>query len=113
MGIPAAITRKIHLYSVVPGLESIDNQIGFVHGVFIQNFSNICSDFQSQLSNLSSNSEEVTNFYTGRLSTMYINALEDSIMFSNSATGETLTNLVQRKISLLEAAYSNLTSNNN
>jgi len=113
MGIPLAITRKIHLYSAVPELESIDTQIGFNTAYLVQNFSNIHSDFQSQLSNLSSNSEEVTNFYTGRLSTLYINALEEKIMMANCATGETLTDLIKQKITLLEAAYSNLTSNNN
>ena len=113
MAIPAAITRMAHLYSAVPGLEGIDTQIGFNTAYAVHNFSNIHSDFQSQLSNLSSNSEEVTNFYTSRLSTLYINALEERIMLANCATGETLANLVQQKISLLESAYSNLTSNNN
>jgi hypothetical protein len=102
-----------HLYSAIPELQSIDTQIGFNTAYAVQNFSNIHSNFQSQLSNLSSNNEEVTNFYTGRVSTLYINALEEKIMMANCATGETLTDLIKQKITLLEAAYSNLTSNNN
>jgi len=113
MAIPPAITRMAHLYSAVPGLEGIDTQIGFNTSYLVQNFCNIHSDFQNQLSNLSSNSEEVTNFYTGRVSTMYIHTLEEKIMMANCATGETLTDLIKQKITLLEAAYSNLTSNNN
>jgi len=109
MAIPAAITRMAHLYSAIPELESIDTQIG-MSKMLSGNFSNIQSDFQTQLSNC----VDITSFYTtSQISKVYIMALEEKIMMANCASGETLSSLIQKKISLLEAAYSNLTSNNN
>jgi hypothetical protein len=109
MSAPAAVYRGAHLYTVVPELENIDIQIG-ANKMFIDNFSNIQSDFQTQLSNC----EDITSFYTtSQISKIYVMALEEKIISANCASGETLSNLMQQKITLLEAAYSNLTSNNN
>jgi len=114
VGAPAITVKKYHLYPVVPELEEIDIQIGTANRMSENiEFSNLRSNFQTQLSNVISSGGDLEKFYTSPLTRGYINFLEDSIMFSNSATGETLSNLVQQKISLLEAAYSNLTSNNN
>jgi hypothetical protein len=114
VGPPAMTVKKYHLYPVVPELEEIDIQIGSVNRMFKNmEFSNIQSAFQTELSNVISSGGDLEKFYTSFITRGYINFLEDSIMFSNSATGESLTNLVQQKISLLESAYSNLTSNNN
>ena len=113
MSIPAAIYRRIHLYSVVPELEAIDVQIGQTNKFHSPNFSVIQSNFNIELSNIVARGEDTSSFYLGALPRRYMDALEELIIESNCASGTTLSNLIQQKISLLEAAYSNLTSNNN
>lgn len=108
MSAPAAVYRGAHLYAVIPELEHIDIRIG-ANTMFSDKFSNIQSDFQTQLSNCT----DITSFYTSQISKIYVMALEEKIISANCASGESLSNLVQQKITLLEAAYSNLTSNNN
>jgi hypothetical protein len=109
--LPAAVYRKPHLYSVVPELEDIDVRLGLMKPrIPDENFSNVLSEYQAELANCSN----IVSFYTeSREPISYIMALEHQIMFANSAAGESLSNLIQQKIALLEAAYSNLISNNN
>jgi hypothetical protein len=108
-GPPAAIYRK-HLYSIIPELESIDLQIGpYSRTLPPLLSSNIQSDFHTQLSNLSS-SEDVNDFYLSNITTLYITHLENSIILANCANESDRASLIRQKITLLESAYSNVSS---
>jgi hypothetical protein len=107
MSIPGAIFRKPFLYSVIPELEQIDLKIG-IRSLRDLNFSNIQAHFQTELSNVTANGGDLLEFYTGFTAMMYISSLETGIINSNAASGTDLSNLFAQKISLLEAAYSNI-----
>ena len=109
MSIPSAIFRKPLLYSVIPELEEIDLKIlAFRRGFHQTDFSNIQANFQTELSNVTSNGGDLLEFYTSFPSSAYINSLEMGITNSNALTETDLSNIIAQKISLLEAAYSNI-----
>jgi hypothetical protein len=107
MSIPAAIYRKAHLYSVIPELEQIDIQIG-VYPRISKDISDIRAQFQMELSNVTANGGDLSEFYTSFTSMMYLSSLENAIINSNTVSEMDLSNVFQQKITLLEAAYSNI-----
>jgi hypothetical protein len=107
MSIPAAIFRKGLLYSVIPELEQIDLNIGTRQHRNLD-FSNVQTNFRTELSNVTANGGDLSDFYKSWPATMYINSLEAGIINSNALTGTDLSNVFAQKISLLEAAYSNI-----
>ena len=107
MSIPGGIFRKPFLYSVIPELEQIDLKIGLRTPNNID-FSNIPARFQTELSNVTANGGDLSEFYMGITTMLYINHLEATIINSNAASGTELSNLFSQKISLLEAVYSKI-----
>jgi hypothetical protein len=110
MSIPGAIFRKPLLYPVIPELEQIDLKIG-IRPYRQWAFSNVQANFQTELSNVTANGGDLSEFYTSFTAMMYINGLEAGIINSTAVTGTDLSNIIAQKISLLEAAYSNIVPN--
>jgi len=104
---------KSTLYTVIPELEEIDAKLGLLSfPKFPLDYSNVYSRFETAKSNVILNGGDMESFYLGPDAFVYIRFLEEYVARSNTSNVE-VTSLFEQKINLLEAAYSNLTSNNN
>ena len=102
MSIPGAFVRKAYLYSLIPELESIDMQIG-IYPRRSFDISALQSAYQAELASPEALALGLATF-------KYIQVMEEEIMKSQCANVSALSELLQQKVTLLESAYSNVSS---